>query len=87
MIREKQNVNTSCKTGKHYIQFSIGIEPRSLYYETDILIHCATMTIWLLLGGNILFWSHPNTEQYDKPLKKGAINRYGMPANLSTGVL
>lgn len=87
MIREKRNVNAGCKTGKHYIQLSIGIEPRTLNYETDILIHCATMVIQLLLGGYILFWSHPVTEQYDKLLKQGAINRYGMPANLSTGIL
>ena len=55
MIREKRNVNAGCKTGKHYIQLSIGIEPRTLNYETDILIHCATMVIQLLLGGYILF--------------------------------
>lgn len=45
MITEKHNANTGCKTGKCYIQLSIGIEPTPLNYETDILIHCATMVI------------------------------------------
>ena len=60
IIRGKQNVNSGCKKGKCYIQLDTGTEPRLLNHETDFLIHCTTMVMSLLLGGNILFLKPPN---------------------------